>query len=227
MQFWKLIWGRNSITTKRQWAENELLETESDFIGFYGSVTKTTIEVQGKQLCISFSKLWPEPCIGNLCCTSHIAFYWGPSKSLPLLWIWASVEARQTGSFHSFMTEIVITGYFASDSSSSHAFFYATVPESHGPKVSTFYAPRNIFLCPLSTPTFHSTVPVRLRWHCVGIVMMHLCHLHRHVMIDFCVVLMWKFTLCSGRCTVTQQWRRKECIMNWRNRIAACRMEDF
>lgn len=152
MQSWKLSWGRNVIITKRQWVENQLLETEPDFIGFCGSVTKTAIIVHSKQLCISFSELWPEPCIGNLCCTSHIAFYWGPSKSLPLFWIWASAEARQTISFHSFMTEIRVTGYFASVSSSSHALFYATMPESQSSKVSTFYDPENIFLCPLSFP---------------------------------------------------------------------------
>lgn len=140
----------------------------------------------------------------------------------------ASVEARQTSSSRSSITRNNRRWIFFSFSLLLFpALFCATVLESQSSNISTFYASEKTFLCRLSSPPVHSAVPVCLHWHCVETVMMLLCHLHRHVMTRFCVVLMWKFTLCSARCIATQRRRRKkECITNWRNRTA-CRLEDF
>lgn len=141
----------------------------------------------------------------------------------------ASVEARQTSSSRSSMTRNNSNCIFClSLLLFPCSFLCNSAWISKSSNISTSYAPENIFLCPLSSLPVHSPVPVRLHWHCVGIAMMLLCHLPRHVMTGFCVVLMWKFTLCSVRC-IARHWRRrkKECIMNWRNRTAVWRLEDI
>lgn len=100
MQFWKLVWRRNGITTKCQWVESQLLEAEPNFTGLYSSVTETPTRAQGKPPQIHSAGPGQSPVReGSFGAPHTFLLALGPPSPLPCSGAGhAAVETRQTHS---------------------------------------------------------------------------------------------------------------------------------